>query len=110
LFQRAALESALGRIETRLKLRNEPLAAIDAKTENNVALISIRGSLSGENREQPYRHWRDCRPKAPRGVVFCFDTHAAVNGPGIAALVQMLSELEARQIPAAIAGLSNNFR
>jgi anti-anti-sigma factor len=107
---RSALDAALKRAETRLENDRRDPVPIDVDIASDVAVISIRGTLSGQHKELLMAALQRALESGAHSVVIRFDDHSAVNGAGIALLTRLLTEAKAAEIRFCIAGLSENFK
>jgi CheY-like chemotaxis protein len=108
--QRSALNSALKRAEARL---NQP-AGIERRMEliwhHAMAVIRSSGPLDGGSKAGLADVAAAACKSDPKAVVFEFDHYSTVDATGIAGLIQVLSDLNKKHLPAAITGLSENFK
>jgi len=109
-IKRSALESALRRALDRLKNPLSMGCRLSIGVDEGLARILIQGTLRRENREDLNSCCQRALQKAARGVLFVFADNAAVNGTGIAELINHLAIINREQLPVAIVGLSENFK
>ena len=109
-IKRDALESALRRAEERLRSPSPPTCTVRFNLRQGVGYIHIQGTLNRQSREQLIQCCRKARESVDRGVLFKFMDNSAVNGTGIAELINCLSTLSQHQLPVAVVGLSENFK
>jgi CheY-like chemotaxis protein/anti-anti-sigma regulatory factor len=108
-IKRSALESALKRAEKRLEHPVPVTGSVEFSRERGFAVVTIRGTLRRDNRQDLIRVAGAAREMAPAGVLIQFSDHAAFDGSGISELINVLSGIRKNGQPVAISGLSENF-
>ena len=106
---RAALDSALKRAESRLRTPESRYPDVSMKRKPKGAVVSIRGTLNGEAKGALFASVEEALAQNAEGIVFDFDPGTAVNGVGIALLTQVLSDLRSKNTRSYLSGLSENF-
>jgi CheY-like chemotaxis protein/anti-anti-sigma regulatory factor len=110
-ISRTALDAALRRATERLRQPVPETGRIDyTEDPKGVGRFRIRGTLRRENREQLLHCCRQIREANPAGVLFQFMDNAAVDGPGIAELINCLAAIRSNSRHIAMTGLSENFK
>jgi DNA-binding response OmpR family regulator len=110
-IKRTALDAALRRATERLRQPTPETGRIDFVVDRQeVARIQIRGTLRRDNRDQLQQCCRQARYGNQAGVLFQFMDNAAVDGPGIAELINCLAAIRKNKQRIAVTGLSENFR
>lgn len=107
---RSALDAALKRAEARLSTDRQDDVPIQADFSADTAILTIRGTLSGQHKELLMSLLQRALASGTSGIVLHFENHAAVNGSGIALLTRLLAETKSAGIPFFISGLSENFK
>jgi CheY-like chemotaxis protein/anti-anti-sigma regulatory factor len=109
-IKKSSLEAALQRALDRLRNPMSSDCTIDYALQGGVANITIGGTLSREKREELKACCLRARNDAAQGILFTFTANAAVNGTGIAELINNLAAINQEKRPAAVVGLSENFK
>lgn len=109
-IKKSSLEAALQRALDRLRNPRSSDCTIDYTLQRAVAHITIGGTLSRENRDELKECSQRALDEAARGILFAFTAHAAVNGTGIAELINNLAAISQEKRPVAVVGLSENFK
>jgi anti-anti-sigma factor len=109
-ISRNALEAALKRAEGRLQQDFVTVPRIQMDAASGVGVITIRGTLTGEQKALLLETWQHAIDTGIRGVVISFSDYSAVNGAGMALLTRLITEKNASGIRFLIAGLSENFK
>jgi CheY-like chemotaxis protein/anti-anti-sigma regulatory factor len=110
-ISRTALEAALRRATERLQQPVPDTGRIDFAVDGQgVGRFRIYGTLRRQNREQLVNGCRQARALNPAAVLFQFMDNAAVDGPGIAELINCLSAIRKNNQRVAVMGLSENFK
>lgn len=107
---RSALDAALKRAEARLTSDAGDTLRLGFDTATEVAVVTIRGTLSGGHKEQFLTVLNRAMASGSHGIVIHFEDHSAVNGTGIALLTRLLAEAKSAGTRFCIAGLSENFK
>ncbi len=108
-IKRSALDSALKRAERRLEHPAPLTGNVEFGREQGVAVITIRGTLRRDNRQDLIRVAGAAREMSPAGVLIRFSDHAAFDGSGISELITVLSGIRKNGQSVAVSGLSENF-
>ncbi len=109
-IKRSALDAALRRATERLRRPLPATGSIAFVLDQGVGRIQIEGTLRRENRDQLLQCCRQAREQDQAAVLFQFMDNAAVDGPGIAELINCLSAIRKNDQDVAVVGLSENFR
>jgi anti-anti-sigma factor len=109
-ISRKALDAALKRAEGRLKTDLQTAPPIQMETVSGVAVITIRGTLTGGQKQLLMDTLKPAADTGTRGVVISFADYSAVNGAGMALLTRLITEKNTAGTRFLIAGLSENFR
>jgi DNA-binding response OmpR family regulator len=110
-ISRTALDAALRRATERLRQPVPETGRIDFTVDpKGVGRFRIHGTLRRENREQLLHCCQQTREANPAAVLFQFMDHAAVDGPGIAELINCLAAIRKNSQRIAMTGLSENFK
>lgn len=108
-IKRSALNAALQRATERLQRDYPETGQVTFSMEGGIGRIHIDGTLRRQNREQLLACCEQaCQPEC-QAVLMHFLENAAVNGAGIAELINCLSAIRRHHKNAAIVGLSENF-
>jgi anti-anti-sigma factor len=107
---RGALDAALRRAEARLKRDPQVEHPVQVEFTREVGILTIHGTLSGQHKDQLMALPDRAKASGAKGIVVCFDDHAAVNGAGIALLTRLVSEATAAAMSVFITGVSENFK
>lgn len=109
-IKRSALEAALQRATDRRRHPNDEPGQVEFELQAEIGRIRIAGTLKHDNRQELLRCCRRSQLETTSGILIQFSEHAAVNGAGIAALIQCLSEMRQKTQKVAVVGLSENFK
>lgn len=109
-IKRAALDAALKRAEKRLRHALPYSGKLDFQVENGVGVITVEGTLRRDNRQMLLKMAESACSVKPAGILVRFADHAAFDGAGIGELINCLSIIRKNGQPAAVAGLSENFK
>ncbi len=107
---RSALEASLHRASHRLQHPLPETGTLEIATDRGFSRITVQGTLRHQNREQLLTCCSQARQNPSQPVLFHFQENAAVDGPGIAELINCLSEFHNNNQPVAVLGLSENFK
>ncbi len=109
-IKRTALEAALRRACERLQRPLPETGALSFALDQGVGRIKIEGTLRRDNRDQLVKCCQQAREHSDIAVLFQFMNNAAVDGPGIAELINCLSAIRNNNQQVAVLGLSENFK
>jgi CheY-like chemotaxis protein/anti-anti-sigma regulatory factor len=110
-IKRSALDAALRRATARLQHPIPETGRIDfANFRKGLGCLQIHGTLRRENRDQLLQCCRQAREGNLAAVLFQFMDNAAVDGPGIAELINCLATIRKNKQRIAVMGLSENFK
>ena len=109
-ISRSALEASLRRASHRLRHPLPDTGTLELSTYRGINCIKVQGTLRHDNREQLLECCSQVRKTPDKAVLFHFLDNAAVDGPGIAELINCLSEFHNNNQPVAVLGLSENFK
>ncbi len=109
-IKRSALDAALKRACERLQRPLPETGTLSFSLDQAVGRIQIEGTLRRENRDQLLKCCQQAREQANTAVLFQFMDNAAVDGPGIAELINCLSTIRKNDQRVAVLGLSENFK
>ena len=107
---RHSLEAALKRAEKRLELSRKEEKEITWRTVESVAVMDFRGNITSASEPVLLNAYDKILEMKPTGILLNFDYHSSINGAGIAVLIRILTDCKKRSRPAAVSGLSENFR
>ncbi len=102
------LDNALSRAGERIRLARSKAEEVLASSQGDLGIIDIQGNVT--SRSEPYLQQAFEQVGDKGGLLLRFSDNASINGAGIAILTQLLLDSRKRNIPLAIAGLSDNFR
>jgi CheY-like chemotaxis protein/anti-anti-sigma regulatory factor len=109
-IKRSALNAALQRATERLRHPRPDSCEVTFSLEEGIGRIRIKGTLRRDNRDQLLECCQKaCAAECDR-ILLHFMDNAAVNGGGIAELINCLSAIRRTKKSAALVGLSENFR
>jgi CheY-like chemotaxis protein len=108
-IRREALEAALSRATARLSLaeESEEGGVVEVERNADVAVLTIRGSLTGE--AEPYLAQALRQAESAAKLLFAFSPDASINGAGLDLLVQAAEDAGGGGRPVALCGLADNF-
>lgn len=109
-IKRSSLDAALRRARARLQRPLPEISRIEFRKEHGICRIRVEGTLGRANRDELMKCCRHARDKAKTPILFEFMCNAAVDGCGIAELINCLSEIRQNSQSVGIIGLSENFR
>ncbi len=109
-IKRTALDAALRRACDRIERPLPETGDVSFAMEPGAARIQINGTLRRENRDRLLDCCRQAREHNDALVLFQFMDNAAVDGPGIAELINCLSAIRKNDQDVAVLGLSENFK
>ena len=109
-IKRTALEAALKRAQDRLQRPLPESGTLTFLHDRGLGRIRIEGTLRRENRDQLLECCRQAKAHPGTVVLFHFMDNAAVDGPGIAELINCLADFKKNDQRAAVLGLSENFK
>ena len=109
-IERQALDTALARVQERLRDKDAEREQLTLKREKPVAVMMVAGKLRGTPASRLKRLAQDIVADQCRGVVFSFDPNLAVTGTGITSLTQVLSDFRQARLDVAFAGLPLNLQ
>lgn len=109
-IKRTALDAALRRACERIESPLPKTGDVSFRMEPGVARIQIHGTLRRENRDRLLKCCQQAREQSDTVVLFQFMDNAAVDGPGIAELINCLSAIRKNEQDVAVLGLSENFK
>jgi anti-anti-sigma factor len=104
------LDSALKRAEARLNRPESLERKVEVRERRGMAVIRTTGALDGGSKTSLAEAAAAACAIHPKAVLFEFDHYSTMDATGIAGLVQVLSDLNKKHLPAAIVGLSQNFK
>ncbi len=109
-IERQALDTALARVQERLRDKDAEREQLTLKRGESVAVMMVAGKLRGTPASRLKRLAQDIVADQCRGVVFSFDPNLAVTGTGITSLTQVLSDFRQARLDVAFAGLPLNLQ
>ncbi len=109
-IKRTALEAALRRACGRLQRPLPETGTLSFSLDRNISRIRIEGTLRRKNRGPLLRCCQQACEQSDTAVLFQFMNNAAVDGPGLAELINCLSTIRKNKQRVAVLGLSENFR
>ena len=109
-IKRSALEGALKRASEKLLNPFPETGTVSFYRDHKVGRIRVEGTLSRKNRDQLMTCCQQAIQKADIPVLFHFMENAAVDGSGIAILINCLSLFRKNNQKVTVLGLSENFK
>ncbi len=109
-IQRTALDSALKRAEDRLKSSRPKVNNVSLRAVEGIAIMDIEGNITSHSEQILINEYRKASSPDVTKILMHFDKSLSINGAGIAALIQILSESKKRNQVVAITGISENFK
>lgn len=108
--QREALETALKRAEERLNISRQEQDQVTASETSHGAHIDIRGNVSALTVPRLQQAFKAVMQDDVQLIHVVFEKNVSINGAGIAALTDILTECKEAGITVRLAGLSGNFK
>ncbi len=108
--QRAALDAALKRAEERFKLGMETPCGISHREAGPVRVMEISGNIRAEAKTPLLDGLKAVTGGGAKALVLCFDDNFSINGEGIAAVMNLLTDCKKTGLPVALSGVSENFK
>jgi len=109
-IKRSSLDAALRRACERLQRPLPKIGTIEFRHDQGVSRIRTEGTLRRQNRDRLMECCQQARDQADAPILFEFMDNAAVDGRGIAELINCLSVIRQNGQAVGIVGLSENFR
>ncbi len=109
-IKRTALDAALRRARERIAHPMPEHSSVTYARDHQIGHIRVEGTLSRDNRDQLLQACHQAREASDTSIVFQFMNNAAVNGPGIAELINCISAIRKNYQKVAVVGLSENFK
>lgn len=109
-LQREALEQALARAGERISIAKNEESQIGLTERPNAVVVSVCGNVTAHT--IPYLAEAFIKAKAIKKdvILIDFDDNASINGAGITALTDLLTQNRDQGIRVVLAGLSSNFK
>jgi anti-anti-sigma factor len=107
--ERQALNSALSRVEKRIKMTNGIQFKINEGILNNILQIDLKGKMTGENKPLFSSILSDPISSEIKKVQIVLNDTFSINRSGIALLTGLLQGLKEKNIPISIDNLSYNY-
>ncbi len=107
--ERQALNSALSRVEKRIKMTNGMQFKINEAILNSVLQIDLKGKMTGENKPLFSSILNDPFSSEIKKVQIFFNDTFSIDRSGIALLTSLLQGLKEKDVPASIDNLSYNY-
>lgn len=108
--QREALEKALHRAEERLSISLKEESQVSFSDTGQGGRIHIRGNVSALTVPHLTKAFMQAMEHPSKIIYVVFEKSASINGAGISALTDLLSECAGKDITVKLAGLSGNFK
>ncbi|MFH1349436.1 MAG: response regulator [Pseudomonadota bacterium] len=109
-IQRSALDSALKRVNERLKSAKKGASRISFRKVDDTAIMDIEGNVTSLSEPLFTEIYEKASTSGARKILMHFKENASINGAGIGVLIQILSESKKRNQRVAITGISDNFK
>jgi anti-anti-sigma factor len=109
-ISRTALDAALQRAEKRLNRTQEDLAVAAARQEDDLMVIDILGNINSASEKELMSIFNLSGAEQKSGIILRFHENTAINGAGIAVLIQILAESKKQGKKVIVAGISENFK
>lgn len=109
-IQRAALDSALGRAQERLKSTQVQANQIGVQQAGNVSVLHVEGNITSLSEPILMDAYERATREGARRILMRFDGNSSINGAGMAVLIQLLSKSKKRGQVVAITGIPENFK
>ncbi|MFH1156931.1 MAG: response regulator [Pseudomonadota bacterium] len=109
-ISRSALAAALRRAEERLGAARGPVSIAGCRLEDGICIIEILGNINAGAEQELMSVYGKAGAEESIPVLLDFKENSAINGAGIAVLIQLLSDSRKRNQTAAISGMSENFQ
>jgi len=107
-IQQSNLDSALKRAEERIELAQSMDSGYEVRTQGDIAIIEIKGSISSGSENRLHDAFTSARTDSEK-LILSFSDNTSINGAGIALLTQLLLDCRKHGTPVAMTGLSDNF-
>jgi len=109
-ISRTALDAALHRAEKRLNRTQEDIAVAAARQEDDLMVIDILGNINAASEKELMSIFNLSGAEEKTGILLRFHENTAINGAGIAVLIQLLAESKKQGKKIAVAGITENFK
>ncbi len=107
--ERQALNSALSRVEKRIKMTNGMQFKINEEILNYILQIDLKGKMTGENKPLFSSILSDPISSEIKKVQIVLNDTFSINRSGIALLTGLLQGLKEKNVPISIDNLSYNY-
>ncbi len=108
-IQKVALDKALRRAEERLALAENEEKEISWQQQGDVACVDIRGNVTAASEPVLLETYAQIAEHDIRKILLRFNENASINGAGIAVLIQLLTESQAKGHTVVMTGMAENF-
>jgi anti-anti-sigma factor len=109
-ISRTALDAALQRAEKRLNSAKEDNAVAATRQENDLQIIDIMGNINATSEKELISIFTYGGAEQKTRILLRFHDNTAINGAGIAVLIQLLAECKKQEKRVALAGITANFK
>jgi anti-anti-sigma factor len=109
-ISRTALDAALQRAEKRLNSAKEDNAVAATRQENDLQIIDIMGNINAASEKELISIFTYSGAEQKTRILLRFHDNTAINGAGIAVLIQLLAECKKQEKRVALAGITANFK
>ncbi len=107
--ERQALNSALSRVEKRIKMSNGIQFETGEKISNHILQVDLKGKMTGENKPLFSSILNDPISSEIKRVQIVLNDTFSINRSGIALLTSLLQGLKEKDLPISIDNLSYNY-
>ncbi len=108
-ISRTALDAALHRAQKRLHRSQEDIAVAAARQEDDLMVIDILGNINASSEKELMSIFNLSGAAEKTGILLRLHENTAINGAGIAVLIQLLAESKKQGKKVAVAGITENF-
>lgn len=109
-ISRTALDAALHRAQKRLHRSQEDIAVAAARQEDDLMVIDILGNINAASEKELMSIFNLSGAAEKTGILLRLHENTAINGAGIAVLIQLLAESKKQGKKVAVAGITENFK
>ena len=109
-LQREALEQALSRAGERLAIAKNEESQIALTERPEAVVVGVRGNVTAHTIPHLSEAFTQAKTLQKRVILIDFDENASINGAGITALTDLLTQNRDAGIRVVLSGLSSNFK
>ena len=109
-LQREALEQALVRAGERLAIAKNEESQIELTERPGAVVIGVRGNITAHTIPRLSEVFAEAKDMEKDAILIDFDENASINGAGITALTDLLTQSRDQGVRVVLAGLSSNFK